>query len=305
MEKELILDYQNGFTFKQLVDKYKITKYKIKKILTENNIHIRIGRERVPFTKEQEADIINMYNNHSGMTEIAKKYECSYETVKSILVKNNVNFVQWKKINRNLKEDFFKDIKTEEQAYLLGLLFTDGYIKQNGTIGIFLQDIDIDMIQKIKEILCIDGQIQFDKRVNKESCGIEFTSLIMQKDLSSFKIIPNKTYLSEGLPDNVPEELLNHFFRGLFDGDGIFSYSGKDDSSIGFCSYFLKTVEDFQKHIDNIINKTEHNKIRKNNAYQCSWKGRKQIIQILEYLYKDASIYLERKHLKYLKLKIS
>ena len=38
--------------------------------------------------------------------------------------------------------DFFKEIKTEEQAYLLGLLKTDGYVKKGKgetVIGISLK----------------------------------------------------------------------------------------------------------------------------------------------------------------------
>lgn len=302
MEKELILDYQNGFNFNQLVEKYHITKYKIKKILLENNIHIRIGRERVPFSEKQVKDIINMYQNHYGINEITKKYNVDYTTIKKVLKENNIKDTQWKKINKNLKEDFFEEIKTEEQAYLLGLFYTDGFIKNNGTIGIFLQESDLELIEKIKEILKIDGKIQFDKRTNKECYGIEFSSFKMKKDLEKFNIVPNKTYLIKGLPNNIPENLKRHFFRGLFDGDGIFYYKD-NDSSIGFCSYFKETVIDFQKYIDLIINKDTHNKIQKGNAYKCNWKGKQQILKILDYLYENSTIYLNRKYLKYLKLK--
>lgn len=304
MEKELILDYQRGLTFNQLIEKYHITKYKIKKILVNNNIHIRIGRERVPFSDEQVKDIINMYQNHYGINDISKKYNADYSVIKKLLSENNIEFVQWKKINKRLKEKFFETITTEEQAYLLGLFFTDGYIKKDGTIGIFLQESDIELIEKIKEILQADCVIQFDKRKHKETCGIEFGSIKMKNDLEKFGIIPNKTYLSKGLPKDIPEALQNHFFRGLFDGDGIFCLSN-NDSTIGFCGYYKETVEDFQQHIDTIINKKNHNKINKKNAYQCSWRGKQQILKILNYLYENANIYLDRKYQKYLKLKIT
>lgn len=304
MEKELILDYQRGLTFNQLIDKYHITKYKIKKILVNNNIHIRIGRERVPFSDEQVKDIIDMYRNHSGINDISKKYNADYSVIKKLLLENNIETVQWKKINKKLKENFFETITTEEQAYLLGLFFTDGYVKKDGTIGIFLQESDIELIERIKEILQIDSVIQFDKREHKEAYGIEFRSKKIKEDLEKFGIIPNKTYLSKGIPKNIPEALQRHFFRGLFDGDGIFCLSSSD-SSIGFCGYYKETVEDFQQHIDIIINKENHNKIRKQNAYQCSWKGKQQIIKILDYLYENANIYLDRKYQKYLKLKIT
>ena len=96
MEKELILDYQNGYTFEKLSKKYNISKYKIKKILVSNNIHIRIGRERIPFTREQIEDIVYMYNNHNGINLICKKYNTDYTTIKKVLKDNKIEKTQWK-----------------------------------------------------------------------------------------------------------------------------------------------------------------------------------------------------------------
>ena len=60
-----------------------------------------------------------------------------------MLKENNVEKVAWRKVNKNLKDDFFEVIDTEEKAYLLGLMTTDGYVKvysnrNSNTIGISL-----------------------------------------------------------------------------------------------------------------------------------------------------------------------
>lgn len=41
----------------------------------------------------------------------------------------------------------------------------------------------------------------------------------MANDLAKFGIIPNKTYLTNHLPE-VPKKFLKDFLRGLLDGDG-------------------------------------------------------------------------------------
>lgn len=51
----------------------------------------------------------------------------------------------------------------------------------------------------------------------------------------------------------------------------------------------------FQNAIDDYLKEENHNKICKSNAYVCKWKGGKKVPQILKWLYKDATIYLERK----------
>ena len=62
-----------------------------------------------------------------------------------------------KKINKNILEDFFEKIDNEAAAYLLGLLTTDGYVKNTKgnsfTIGISLQISDLAILEWIKEVL--------------------------------------------------------------------------------------------------------------------------------------------------------
>ena len=43
---------------------------------------------------------------------------------------------------------------------------------------------------------------------------------------------------------------------------------------LGFCSYVESFVQDFQTKIDSAIGKTSHNKIKKENAFSCHWRGK-------------------------------
>lgn len=78
-----------------------------------------------------------------------------------------------------LNETYFSQIDTEEKAYLLGLLKTDGYVKVgkgSPRIGISLKADDLQMIERIKEEFHTKNNIYFDKRKSKESYVIEIVS---------------------------------------------------------------------------------------------------------------------------------
>lgn len=175
-----------------------------------------------------------------------------------------------------------------------------------------LQARDLEMIKKIKGIFQVNNKIFYDKRVNKETYGISFNSRKMAQDLSKYGIVPRKTYETSHLPlEYIPDDLKIHFLRGLFDGDGGLTISAdySKDITFSFTSYYSSICEEFQLEIDKLLNKNRHNKIITVNSTDgshrchCHWRGKQQVIKILDILYKDANIYLQRKHDKYLDLK--
>lgn len=149
-------------------------------------------------------------------------------------------------------------------------------------------------------------------REKKEGCILSWFSTKMAQDLEKYGVIPRKTYLTDKLPE-IPEDFLIPFLRGLFDGDGGLSISEDNvtDVSFDFTSYHYNICSNFQEAIDKLIQKERHNKIRENSnkdgSYRCrvSWRGRAQVLKILDILYKDANIYLNRKYQKYIRLKNS
>lgn len=116
--------------------------------------------------------------------------------------------------------------------------------------------------------------------------------------------------------DVVPHNLIRHFIRGYFDGDGSISCSKRKSSSklrdfylhfsITFTGTydFILPLKDFL--INNIVNFTGDIRNRwDNNTNNCTLAidGNNIIEKILDWLYGDSSIYLERKYEKYLLLK--
>ena len=79
------------------------------------------------FTENEEREICSLYKKGKSKNYICKIYHCRLEAINNVLKNNNIKtrpFGLTK--NLNIKEDFFEVIDSEEKAYFLGLLFTDG-----------------------------------------------------------------------------------------------------------------------------------------------------------------------------------
>lgn len=258
------------------------------------------------FTEKEKQRIIYLNERRYSYKEMAEELNTTECSLQKFFKENNIKKIPYKK-DKFLREDFFTNITTEEQAYLLGLFKTDGYIKKRSKgqtlVGISLKSSDKYMIEKIKELFNSNRKIYHDGRMGKECDAIEINSEIMVKDLSKFEIIPRKTYLLKDIHiEQIPKHLQRHYLRGLLDGDGTVCYD-TGYLVVGFCGYNEEFVRSFQYAIDEYLERDVHNVIKKENAYNCKWKG-KQCLKILEYLYKDSTIALERKKKFYIDNKI-
>lgn len=263
-------------------------------------------KKRIP-TIEELKIIEEMNNQHYSYKEIAEQLHCSYETIKRIMNDYNIQKKKSSRKNHLLKEDFFENIDSEEKAYLLGLLKTDGFIKKGkdnrqSRWGISLKESDKILLEQIKTIINSDSILSKDRRKGKECYSLEITNEKMCNDLAKYEILPNKTYLLTDIHiEQIPEILQKHYLRGLLDGDGsIFIEKRYNQIGISFTGYSENFVYSFQQAIDSILNRKQSNKIQKANAYFCKWKGNIICNEILHYLYSDSNIFLPRKKEFYL-----
>jgi len=136
----------------------------------------------------------------------------------------------------NFNEDFFENITTEKQAYWLGFICADGYINARGnTVGITLDIKDEGhLIKFLKDLDSNQLSLKYDKEsFNKnyretDKALLRLYSRKMHSDLMKLGLTNKKSTDLKPLNLDLPEELINHFIRGYFDGDGcVFEHTIK------------------------------------------------------------------------------
>lgn len=207
----------------------------------------------------------------------------------------------------SLNEEFFEKIDKEDKAYFLGFLYADGCNYPEGTrIIIALHEKDKDILEKFKLLLNYNRPLYYKK--TKDNEGNQYVLTISSKkisqDLEKLGVVKAKSLILEfPTVDQVPENLYHHFIRGYFDGDGcIKSNLHKQYNRLDFRWSILGT-EQFVKGAQQIMMKgldLSKTKIRLHrSAYYLEYSGNKQCMKIGDWLYKDATIYLQRKYEKF------
>ena len=110
------------------------------------------------------------------------------------------------------------------------------------------------------------------------------------------------------MPDNIPHNLLRHFYRGYFDGDGCLCFPKTRKQWITSLVGTKSFLEDFRLFIFKEtsipfkkIRKTGKNKLISIVCYG----GNKQVPKLASILYDKANIYLDRKMAKYQEMRQS
>lgn len=248
--------------------------------------------------------IINLYNKGFNTAEIAEKLGCTHSNICKRLNKLGYsNLRDYSKrrmpsrLNRHLVDlDFFETIDNQDKAYFLGLMFSDGSVNSNGT-QFYLKLKDEDVILKFKEALKCDYSINY-REIPYKSYALEISSKKMCSDLINLGCVPNKTKILK-FP-SLRKDLVRHFIRGFFDGDGCLQLQDKMyHCRFDITSASKQFLEELRPYIT-AISKTNGglNKETKYDVWHLSYSGH-QVKQILDWLYKDANYYMQRKYVKY------
>jgi len=205
---------------------------------------------------------------------------------------------------KNFDRSYFKDIDSEEKAYWLGFFYADGYVYKNGKqISICLSERDSEHLKKFADIFQahLKPYSYVDKRTDNRYTTVRcvVSSKQICNDLYDKGIKNAKSLVGGGkIIDFVPEKLHHHFIRGFADGDGCIS-----KSHVGEYSFTLIGTRPFLVSIRRVmtsglnISKTKIQPRVK--VYVLAWGGNFQLEVIRDWLYQDASIFLERKRDKF------
>lgn len=197
--------------------------------------------------------------------------------------------------------DFFHNINIKEKAYWLGFIYADGCIVNNSyKFTIDLKKNDENHLLKLSKIF--NKELSYPKN-RSTTVRLTISKKQLYIDLVNCGIKTNKSYShNTDVLDFIPSNLINHFVRGVFDGDGHigskknknelhFNILGIEEFIIKLQSLMLSNIQDLSSgkiYLDKSIFRLEYN-------------GRNDIMLLFNWLYKDSdyNILLERKYIKF------
>lgn len=290
---------------------------------------VEVKRHNLKPIKVSDKELIDMYNKGKSLIEIAKISSGSKGAMQvrkrlnelgvSTRYRDNINKYK-EKMSMNfhqysIDEKVFDAINSEEKAYWLGLLMADGYNNTDKyAVTLRLQAEDREILEKFKVFLKTDAPIySFEKitkvnNIKREYLEVRANSVHLSKQLDSLGCKKGKTYTLQ-FPNYIPDKLMNHFIRGYFDGDGCLCVLKRRDriseSSMTYQFTIAGKAEFLEKIKECIVKNTGVNdlplKVMPNNfAQTIHYGGRNVVNKIMSYLYKNATIFLKRKHDKYI-----
>ena len=205
---------------------------------------------------------------------------------------------------------FFNIIDTEAKAYWLGFIWADGCVQINtktnsGELSIELQVSDRGHLKKFNK--CLDGNLQVRTRLRTgcfvgkyadkeyETAFIRLSSIDVANDLVNLGCVECKSHIV-GLP-NLSDQLMWHFLRGFFDGDGCVCYT---DHKTNLRCDFASASQNLVNQLRNWLYKQGINTYVSidRTKYRLCVAGKENNLKFLSILYDNATIYLDRKYYK-------
>lgn len=198
----------------------------------------------------------------------------------------------------SLDETFFDSINTELKAYWLGFLSADGSVhdgKQNKRLAFNLHIQDEGHLIKLAAAFGTNRPVRRYTRIRKDvpvaSAYLSIDSPHMVQAVAGHGIGPRKSLTLK--PWSGPPELMPHFWRGVFDGDGCIHERESGYWLISLVgSPFV--VDAFRLFVSSVTGRTP-------TATPAGRVCRVQVgglglpRRVVEVLYAGASVYLDRK----------
>ena len=270
------------------------------------------------FTIEQRKEICKLYTEErKGASGIAKLFGCTAGPIQRILKEEGITLRSHRDSKKQYEYDetYFSQIDTPDKAYWLGFLYADGYITKpkqgNPVLGICLAE--PEPIEKFKKALKSNLPIRSYKKVNGYSdksieYRIAFHSKQMVEDLEKWGCVERKTFKLK-FPDFLTEDLVPHFIRGYFDGDGsVFLHVTKNNrkeyimlgSQFSGIESFLR---DMVKYFDFIEEDqcVYQDKRKETDCWRIQFASNLRSLKLYHYMYKNCpqDICLSRKREKF------
>jgi intein-encoded DNA endonuclease-like protein len=303
-EEQIIELHKKNINSYEIANILKIKRQTVYECLKENNLKSHNKKPLKP-RKIKEEDIskaIDLYYQGYSINKIIEelKLDCSSSALRGLFIRRNVKLRRRGK-QSNFNECYFEKIDNPHKAYWLGFIYADGNITNN-RLRIEVHKKDIEIIHNILIDLQSDNKIITDNSISdfgkKNNVAIGFCSDKMKCDLEKYGVIENKTHKLEKIPD-IPKNLIRHFIRGYFDGDGTVYLNNKSKSlRFGFYGTY-KLLENIKLHLYEELGLSTNKLYEKAGCWLLSYSKKEDINKFYNYIYSDIDIFLTRKKKKF------
>ena len=261
-------------------------------------------------SEEIKQKIIKDYQNNISLRNLEKKYNVSRSTISLYLERKGIKKIKGNHYRKYFHdEDFFEKIDSEEKAYWLGFMFADGYIVDNekrygqDAFGLALAKDSIDSLEKFKKSIKATNPITWDtsKKGSQPQGRLLMRSQKTVNDLIDKGCVKQKSLILRP-PKNIPDDLIRHFIRGFFDGDGSLIKYERTKNSIAYSINITSTYE-MVKWIKQVFQMGQiFPEKRREQTWYFTVGGNQQVIKLYHYLYDEATIWMDRKYNRFQEL---
>lgn len=244
-------------------------------------------------TKEQDQEIAKLHLGGMKVQDLANLFGVYPSTIRLALKYEGITPNPFR---LHIRQDAFDNLNNELSSYWLGFIYADGYVSVGDSpkFSVKLKHGDKNHLEKLRIFLEIDGPLREIKTKSREKFHdqiyIQSSNREFCMKLDKLGIVVNRTNPEITLR-KIPDNFMHHFFRGIFDGDGC------AQRIPGFT--FLSQREILEKLREELICKAGASEIRKvkqtGKICRIDYGGFQQALKIKQYLYKNASVFLERK----------
>ena len=218
------------------------------------------------------------------------------KNVKEIQTELNISEYMWKKlgfVGIPKYNNIFLELN-EISTYWLGFLWADGSLTKN-SLELEINSNDEEHLNKFKDLFTYISTPSVFRRCRHNSN----TSRVIITDRNIASTLRNLGFgkKSERVVPNIPKELMQHFIRGYFDGDGsciIRNHNGNVEyrADISGTLQFIDFIKQFlinPSYEEVVENKTWTSK-------RIYWYSKQSVTELLNYLTENSTIKLERKY---------
>ena len=250
------------------------------------------------FTEGQLQDIKFRYQNGESFLSIAKSFDVTPKVIINRLKKMNIDMSLKGNRKYYYDDNIFKELDTPEKAYWFGFIMSDGYIiEERNSLRLKLGAQDEGHILKFLDFLgCPHELLMYETHniTGNVMPKIEISNKILVPDLIRHGFVGKKEDRIK--PILSSDELRRNLVRGMMDADGCISKKINSSYEINLTSASLAYCKIVEKVFNSVCTRPVNIRKHGDGAYRVDTSRRTSVKRILEYLYQEDDVSLERKY---------